>query len=418
MTVEDNPKTFCILPWQHMATHTNGSVVLCCVARNDSKLNLNYVGPKDAWNSKYYRDVRLKMLAGEPVSACTRCYEEEKSGYRSHRVVENKVWQERLGSDLYQHALAATDEKGKVSNGIAALDLRLGYTCNLQCIMCQPQESSRWVGAAKKIANMVQDPSLKGEWDFKSKINVNLFEWYKRQEFWDQLEFMFEDMLEIIIAGGEPMLIEEHKEFIKRLSDSGHAGKIHLRYHTNGTVLPDELFPYWEKFGVTQFLISLDNLRDRNNYIRYPAKWNDIERVVHRIDQSGPNIQLMFLNSVQALNINDLPEYCDWVDSNNFLKTQGRTWNYYLQPSLVFYPQHLNIRILPEKLKKEITTKINSWQEKLPTRRDKIDAIVQHMNSEDHSHLLPRFKEYIESLDKMRGTNFSETFPELYERIW
>lgn len=401
-----------------MATLTSGDVVLCCVAKNDSGLNLNTTGPKDAWNSKYYRDVRLSMLRGQEVAACRRCYEEERSGYRSHRVVENGVWKERLGDDLYDQSLAQTTSSGRVTKGIAALDLRLGYTCNLQCVMCQPQESSRWVGAAKKIANMVDDPALKGEWDYKSKINVNLFEWYKQENFWEQLEEMFPDMREIIIAGGEPMLIDEHRDFIKRLADSGHAGKIFLRYHTNGTVLPDDLLDYWAKFGTVQFLISLDSIGDRNRYIRFPANFNDICENVAKIDQMPSNVQLMFLNSIQALNLIDLPEYCDWIESNKFKKTQNCTWNLYLQPSLVFHPEYLNVRIYPLELKNEITKKIDAWQNTLPMRRDKIDAIVDHMNSDDHSYLIPRFQEYIEALDKLRGTSFEKTFPELHKWIY
>jgi hypothetical protein len=35
------------------------------------------------------------------------------------------------------------------------------------------------------------------------------------------------------------------------------------------------------------------------------------------------------------------------------------------------------------------------------------------MDSEDHSDQLPAFKEYIERMDQVRGTNFAEIFPEL-----
>jgi hypothetical protein len=35
------------------------------------------------------------------------------------------------------------------------------------------------------------------------------------------------------------------------------------------------------------------------------------------------------------------------------------------------------------------------------------------MDSEDHTHLLPAFKEYIDKMDTVRKTNFKNIFPEL-----
>ena len=42
--LEDYGKDFCILPWIHMATHTDGTALLCCVAQKppDERVNLNH----------------------------------------------------------------------------------------------------------------------------------------------------------------------------------------------------------------------------------------------------------------------------------------------------------------------------------------------------------------------------------------
>jgi hypothetical protein len=42
-------------------------------------------------------------------------------------------------------------------------------------------------------------------------------------------------------------------------------------------------------------------------------------------------------------------------------------------------------------------------------------AVLDFMDSNDHSNLLPAFKEYIENLDNIRSNSFVETFPELRE---
>jgi hypothetical protein len=35
------------------------------------------------------------------------------------------------------------------------------------------------------------------------------------------------------------------------------------------------------------------------------------------------------------------------------------------------------------------------------------------MDAEDHTNLLPDFREYITTMDRQRGTDFKNTFPEL-----
>ena len=61
----DKSETFCILPWTHIATWTDGSALLCCVAQNSHKLNFNKDSVDTIWNSEHFKDARVKMLKGE-----------------------------------------------------------------------------------------------------------------------------------------------------------------------------------------------------------------------------------------------------------------------------------------------------------------------------------------------------------------
>ena len=45
---------------------------------------------KDFWNSDIMRDVRLKMINGEKISYCKRCYDFEQTGVPSLRQEVNK----------------------------------------------------------------------------------------------------------------------------------------------------------------------------------------------------------------------------------------------------------------------------------------------------------------------------------------
>jgi MoaA/NifB/PqqE/SkfB family radical SAM enzyme len=133
--------TFCIYPWDHLATLTDGSIVPCCVAVNDRSMSVRNTSFKEAWNSSKMRDMRKDMLAGKTVDACSRCYEEESCGIESHRVLSNRFYENMLGS--FDSLIDATKPDGHLSSPIKSVDLRLANNCNLQCVMCAPTESTK-----------------------------------------------------------------------------------------------------------------------------------------------------------------------------------------------------------------------------------------------------------------------------------
>ena len=137
--------------------------------------------------------------------------------------------------------------------------------------MCQPRESSRWLPAARKLSAACQEEELKHEWRFKSMIDASRFEWYRNAAFWENLKSFLPHVKEIILAGGEPFLIKEQFDFVKACCESGEAHHIRLRYHTNGTVFPKEMIPYWEQFEWVHFMVSLDGIGEAANYVRYPT---------------------------------------------------------------------------------------------------------------------------------------------------
>lgn len=54
----------------------------------------------------------------------------------------------------------------------------------------------------------------------------------------------------------------------------------------------------------------------------------------------------------------------------------------------------------------------NFWQVN-PYGWKRYAAILKFVEAQDHSNLLPDFKEYIHNLDRIRGTNSKSVFPDL-----
>ena len=180
--------TWCVLPWIQATSLTDGSTQLCCVAEKTSGTSLNSQTIQDYWNSDYTRSVRLQMLKGKKVATCRRCYEEKTNGYQSHRLTENKNRQDRLGFDYISELVKEASDSGSLSRELLSVDLRPGNTCNLQCIMCQPRESSKWVVGAEKLLEHITHSDFKSEWKYKQNIKIDSYEWYKNEDFWSNLK--------------------------------------------------------------------------------------------------------------------------------------------------------------------------------------------------------------------------------------
>lgn len=401
-------KTFCILPWTHIASYTDGSALLCCIA-NSSNLNLNTQTLEDVWNSEHFKSARVKMLNGERVKECGACYNVEDVGIRSHRQIENWIWKNKLGDDYINQLIASTKPDGSLEQRWITLDLRLGNTCNLQCVMCRPIDSSKWV----KQANILKD-ELKTEvkWDWKHKVetySVNNFDWYKNEKFLEEFYDSAADMKHIIFGGGEPLYIKEHKEILKRLVELGYSKHIELRYHTNGTIYDKEVVDLWQQFKFVDVMISLDGHKHLNDYIRYPADWDTIERNLHLYDNTPSMIDVKLLCTVQALNIYYLPEFSEWLLAQDYKKISRKNLDGTFHPGILHYPQYLCAKILPAHLKKATTDKLLAFGE---THKDnasiqRMIKVIDFMNSEDWSHLLPQTLEYLERLDALRSCDRS-----------
>ena len=420
--------TFCVLPWLHMATKTWGNITPCCVGEPLNE-NLNETTFSKAWNSHSMRNLRQRMLKGKKSLVCQRCYNEEKAGVASHRLRSNNYWKDYYS---FNELIEQTDSKGAFSGKSVYLDLRLGNKCNLECTMCSPQESIRWESLSEKIYNHAQTHRLKKYFKNHKKVvfGNNLSEkiynyikidpsklWYEREEIKQDLYNQIPFLKRVVIAGGEPLLIKEHHKFLDECIEQGEAHHISLHYHTNGTVLNAELFNKWKRFESVMVFISLDDIKERNYYIRYPCPWNRIEKNIEMIDRKSPkNVHFMILCTIQIKNIFYFDKFLSFLAD----KKINKKYVFYddlVHTEVVHHPYFLSCQALPKNVKKIVSQKFEDIYKKIPIKTNRFKTIVDFMNAEDKSDQLYLFMDYIQALDKSRGTVFSKTFSELSELL-
>lgn len=446
ITKTSGSATFCVLPWIHFATRPNGDMRLCCSANasgagidhevglvkmeNGKPANFGRETPMQAWNNEYMRSVRTTMLRGEIPTSCTKCFEEESKGVASKRVWETTTWNED-GVDIPE-LIRQTKEDGTVPEKLVYLDLRLGHTCNIKCVMCSPHDSSKWVADHKKLIPILKDSNVlqQMQWDRKEFNNF----WHKKDTFWEEMYRQIPNLKQVYFAGGEPLMIREHKLFIEEIIRQGYQDKILLRYNSNGLLVDKELISLWSKFKKVKFAVSMDAIYERDEYIRHPTNWATVEKTLHMLDNTPDNIQTSLATAIQIFNIKHLPDFMKWKIESKFKKLNEGTVPGGVQMGgglvnmhLLYIPTFLSIQILPKEDKEEVRERFMDFKDWLwknyrqdddywkhnPYGWKRWEAILNHMNAQDNSYLLPGFKEYVNKLDTIRNLNAAEVFPEL-----
>lgn len=377
-------KTFCVLPWMHLATNASGNLRVCCnstpgknfVTKEDGKpYKLNRDNLEEAWNSDVYSTIRKQMLSDERPDMCVRCFREEEVGIKSARQSWNSKWQE----DKEYTEDAPFD--------IRYVDLRLGNSCNLKCRMCNPYASNMWVKEWHLVDNAL-DPA---EYERLSKMN-----WPEDKKTWENLFSIAHTVDEIYLTGGEPTVIKEQQKLLDYFIDNNTAKDIRLKYNTNLVLLPEWLLERWGHFKRVQLNCSIDATGALDTYIRHPSKWSKIVKnfeAIRQLTNAGIEIHC----TVQMYNILRLPELIDWA----------APYGHRIYFNILNHPEELNIRVLPAHLKDQAAAQLQPY-----LHLDKVQGIIDYMYAEDWNAKYDKFLSYTATLDASRDENLSELIPE------
>lgn len=457
--------TFCALPWMHLSTRPNGHVRVCCTAnasgvqnadstnktvseagvvRRDDGLpaNLATTSLSEAWNNTYMKQHRLMMMRGEKPASCLKCYKEEEAGHRSKRIWETEKWIRDIGVDEilknYNH------ETGEAPPQIRYVDLRLGSKCQLACVMCSPHDSSNWIKEHKVIWPTLKNQKLKQtmEWEKDSgKLawSGGSYNWHKNNPmFFEELYQQIPNLKQLYWAGGEPLIHKEHYDLLQKIIDDGYADQIEVRYNSNGMEWDDNLFDLWKHFKKVIFHFSVDDIEDRLHFIRYPSKWEHIEKQIRKIDvYPYDNLTYTSAFTVMAINIFNVPKYIKWKLQSGL--KQFNKWPNgagMMSCHLAYWPPQLNVKALPQWFKNDVEAEFEElylWLDKnwklsgAPSKKEfmqseygikRLQGLINFMNAEDWSNRLPETAEWCHTVAKQRGINFNEVFPELDWLEW
>jgi organic radical activating enzyme len=337
------------------------------------------------------------MLDNKPVKECTKCYEQEASGFFSQRQSANQ----HFGHNIKK--VQETKDDGTFERfEMTYWDIRFSNLCNFSCRSCGIPFSSNWFNDHVKLHGKPDQPKVV----YAGKTKTDAME---------QLMEHIPYLEQVYFAGGEPLIMEEHyiilNELIKRKMTN-----VRLIYNTNfsRTAFKDsDAIEMWSHFKDVSVGASLDAMGPRAELMRKGTEWDITERNRERMLEIAPHVDFYISPTLNIFNSYHLPDFHkDWV-RKGFIRPAD------LNVNILQDPMWYRLDLLPQSMKEEITQKYEAHIKWL-TPRDPLTragngfrSALTFMNGSDKSKFLPMFNKKVQELDKIREEKTAEVFPEL-----
>lgn len=370
--------SYCSYFWSHICIRPNSKVQPCCRFDDESfALEINSMDGGSILNNDQFKSIRRKVLLGEKISGCDKCYRQEQSGILSLRQIANS----KFGDIPFEE-----------SPKLRSLEIFLGDLCNLKCVMCNPSVSSKWREDYKKL-----------NWSLPNRPEP--IDFLKILETPDSIR-------EIKFVGGEPMMSNDHLRIIRYLSSKPEiSNQIKLTYSSNGTIFPsEEIRSCWKNFKKITFFISIDGVGKVNSYIRYPSLWDIVERNAIKfadLSKATTNMEINILTTVSILNVWSLIQIESWFAKQ---KKNHSGFNCLGFNPLVA-PDFLSIQGLPSKFKKKLSQDFYG-------KSDLLIGVSNWLNASSARDGTQKLKEYLGKLDSVRQTQYIHAIPELKDLLF
>jgi len=408
--------TFCLLPFIHMATKTDGDIKLCC--RSWPVGNINNTSMEELWNSEVYRDVRKKLLNGERPEQCHACWRHEDIGVRSMRERYNKTRTIR-----YMPQVEKMADDYTMPFEIPIIESKMSNFCNLKCRMCHPLDSTSWGQDWESIEHLMKEANgstFEKVREFGLTRKPYISGWENNENFWSEFERLAPGLDRIEFAGGEPLIDPIHYRILNILKQYGE--NIELKYSTNLTKLnykKDDVLELWSHFKTVEVMISIDGVDDVYNYIRQLGDYEDVKQNILKVVDHPKVRKIAGACTFQVYNIFSMPEIFDGFTED---------LNIDIHTHRVNYPTFLDMRVIPQDLRNLLVKKLNDYRDSIDGKthqnwtdfrkdnakrhaQDNINALM----GGDMSNNLPQFIEFSDTLDKKQQVvqTWRELLPEL-----
>ena len=95
--------------------------------------------------------------------------------------------------------------------------------------------------------------------------------------------------------------------------------------------------------------LSIDDLGERNDYIRFGSNWEIINKNLNFISEYKDQFDIEVCQTVSALNVSNINNFKKFVMDHGLITAHN----------FVHHPSFMHVSIIPDKLKEKILTNLN-----------------------------------------------------------
>jgi sulfatase maturation enzyme AslB (radical SAM superfamily) len=350
------------------------------------------------------------MLDGVwPAGGCEYCQQIEQTGGFSDRMLHNKI------PNLSPAELDTDNTALTVSPTV--LEVFFDNTCNLACLYCEPEVSSKIAEENKKF----------GAFESHGIKLLPISEKHSKElapEFWKWMDHGFQSLKRFHFLGGEPFLQKELDVLIE-LIESHPNPQCELNFITNLIIPKARLEKYIEKFKrliITKKIkrldmtASIDCWGSAQEYIRYGINlklWK--ENFEYLLSQKW--ITLNINQTISGLSVKSMPELITLLNEWKKIRPVGHYFSV-TEPAPSYMRPNIFGRGVFEHDFNQILSNMNTNTEQEQTAISYMTSIGQEIETHERNPIeLKKLLVFLNEKDRRRNTNWQETFPWLEEQL-
>jgi len=372
-------KNFCVIPWTGFELEPNG-VVKNCIISHDKIGNIHNSSIETIIKNN---PLRKQMLNGEYPSNCSGCYLQEKHRKNDFASISSRLYYAKeIGTKITKNLLDNAD-----NFDLKHVDLRWTNSCNQACVYCGPEYSSKW-------AQELNEP-VKSNKQARQKVKDFVFE-------------NVEQLQNIYLAGGEPMLMKENQEFLTLLKNKN--PNCNIRVNTNLSTTKTGVFESLCSFKNVHWTISVESIEQEYEYIRHHGNWNDFIENLNIIKKLDHKISFNMLYFV--LNYKSIFSTIEYFQKLNFHNN-----SFVIGP--LYRPPWLNVLNLPNHILEVCKTNLKNQINKKPgfLLQNSWENILSYLTETKFYANIELTKQEIEKVNLRRNIDSKKIFPDLYREV-
>jgi len=381
---------------------------VCCVISGEITKDIpsHTMSPLEYLNSQPILNLKKDLANGVKLECCNKCWIDEENGIQSMRKNLNsllsmqKDYNTPNWMDIY-----FSKKNNFTSDIILSADIKVGNTCNYACVMCNPEDSSLiYANWMSDIDHPIVQSKLATDPDYLQQVKSFSF---KNKQYVEYLNDIIENNKHIRFLkflGGEPFLDKFLMDKLRQLP-AHKKDKLSLLFVTNASKDFSNIIDSLGDFKYIQCSVSLEGIGEVQEWARSGSEWNEVEQNVLKAVKN-PKIDMTVLYTFQTATVLGFADLAKWCQKNNIK----------LGANIVYNPQCLSIKTLPDNIKKNLLTDIVNNKNIINDIETSYEDLLVKVNDLEYDpSLRDDFFAYIEWYETNKNIKkLKNIFPELY----